>query len=681
MRSLNARVSAEYGKSTDEGNGTDEGYLFLSGARETLEAGEAGEQPIQFLHERTTEKGLQQWNTLPGQMCSSTRAEIAAVGAALMKPVPIHIGIDNKGALSNATKLINIAQEWEKRFHGNPTWSPPRYPIGKAWGLLPDGDMLQTVWRGIQTRGPASQRLSKVKGHATVEDVANGIATSEDRTGNNESDACATLGIREATPGAIRRIICWLTKRHTLYGLWMNKTDRMIVAVLKAEKEQREVRTKAEKLLLGVDGVNTAMINCTINVDPSSTEEVGLLEGILPFLPNSFADTFTNSLAADVHAFIAKMKWKKWSPGTRRCGATWIEMLAAFDVQGHRSQNSIQRSDDKAHQRFLQRSSKAKRVGGQSTPAPPTHAACSRPSLALELQSFKAAFRKVVKHFVPTVHHYLFQQSVIQSDKRLREFGIGVHSPSINGIVDTDCFSEGNVLVELALLRQRKATAAKRLKGMLQLNATNNAIKEEHGHKHPLEAIKATITQLDLNGPSRWNRKIRRNTNFDGEPLEAQQPATSRNLTCIACLGQIDAKHMKLEVKDGHRVLQCHHCPWRGRATLLDCECGNKWFQCVIHRIDPTTHRSRRPPTSLKAKTNTLDEVKFSDRKAPLVRNNDLSEAIHRAKRPKKNLHKHAQEVSRPSQAHVKFITDEWNKRKLVRKERDDAKLESCKVR
>ena len=101
----------------------------------------------------------------------------------------------------------------------------------------------------------------------------------------------------------------------------------------------------------------------------------------------------------------------------------------------------------------------------------------------------------------------------------------------------------------------------------------------------------------------------------------------------------------------------------------------------MIHRIDPTTHSSRRPPTNLKAKTNTLDEVKFSDRKAPLVRNNDLSEAIHRAKRPKKNLHKHAQEVSRPSQAHVKFITDEWNKRKLVRKEREDAKLESCKVR
>ena len=70
---------------------------------EPSEAGEAGEQPIQFLHERTTEKGLQQWTTLPGQMCSSTRAEIAAVGAALMKPVPIHIGIDNKGALSNAT--------------------------------------------------------------------------------------------------------------------------------------------------------------------------------------------------------------------------------------------------------------------------------------------------------------------------------------------------------------------------------------------------------------------------------------------------------------------------------------------------------------------------------------------------------------------------------------------------
>ena len=43
---------------------------------------------------------------LPGQMCSSTRAEIAAAVGALTDNGPVHIGIDNNGALINTTNLI-----------------------------------------------------------------------------------------------------------------------------------------------------------------------------------------------------------------------------------------------------------------------------------------------------------------------------------------------------------------------------------------------------------------------------------------------------------------------------------------------------------------------------------------------------------------------------------------------
>ena len=99
--------------------------------------------------------------------------------------------------------------------------------------------MLEVIWKAIHIMGVAAQRLSKVKGNATFEDVEHGRATSEDRTGNNESDICATMGIREATPGPMRRIVCWLLRRQTLYGQWLQKVDKMIVEVLKAEKTTR----------------------------------------------------------------------------------------------------------------------------------------------------------------------------------------------------------------------------------------------------------------------------------------------------------------------------------------------------------------------------------------------------------------------------------------------------------
>ena len=84
---------------------------------------------------------------MPGQMCSSTRAEIAAVIGALTDEDAVHIGIDNQGALTDATRLITTTAPWDKSWEGNPGWRPPKHPLGKAWGMLPDGDMLKTVWQ------------------------------------------------------------------------------------------------------------------------------------------------------------------------------------------------------------------------------------------------------------------------------------------------------------------------------------------------------------------------------------------------------------------------------------------------------------------------------------------------------------------------------------------------------
>ena len=56
--------------------------------------------------------------------------------------------------------------------------------------------MLQAAWIGINQRGTHAQRLKKVKGHATFEDVEEGRSTTEDRLGNDKSDTCATGTLR-----------------------------------------------------------------------------------------------------------------------------------------------------------------------------------------------------------------------------------------------------------------------------------------------------------------------------------------------------------------------------------------------------------------------------------------------------------------------------------------------------
>ena len=105
----------------------------------------------------------------------------------LAAPIPCHVGIDNLNTVRFATCLIQNIDYL------------PRMPFG----LIPNGDVLQVFqehWRAKLTR---SVLVSKVKGHATPEDVLEGRATARDKKGNDMSDRYATRGIKVHSSEAI----------------------------------------------------------------------------------------------------------------------------------------------------------------------------------------------------------------------------------------------------------------------------------------------------------------------------------------------------------------------------------------------------------------------------------------------------------------------------------------------
>ena len=89
-------------------------------------------------------------------------------------------------------------------------------------------------------------------------------------------------------------------------------------------------------------------------------------------------------------------------PDVKKSGTTWIELLVNVDLQGSRSAKSFQKKDNQAHQRFLERNKNVEEGLGSDAQTPLSHEAGSKPSLALELATFKTAFRKVVREYVPT---------------------------------------------------------------------------------------------------------------------------------------------------------------------------------------------------------------------------------------------------------------------------------------
>ena len=197
----------------------------------------------------------------------------------------------------------------------------------------------------------------------------------------------------------------------------------------------------------------------------------------IPKRENTIHQQKARSLAEDFHRFIGQPTWLTWPPDAAKSGTTWFELLARFDTRGHRSVTSTQSKDDDAQHRFMLRSSRAKRSRDPAALAFLARAACSRPSLALKMRTFKATFKRVIRHYLLEKAHALFQAPASQADKRLRNLGINTHMASVSGVIDTSEDLLRNQPIEQAILRQRTATSAKKLKAMPETNARNNVPK------------------------------------------------------------------------------------------------------------------------------------------------------------------------------------------------------------
>lgn len=106
----------------------------------------------QYAHQDVTEKGIGLWGKMAGQRNSSTRMEIAGSIIAMSRATPLRIAADSKSMIDKAMRLKRKAVEWNAELTA--AWWPRRNPMGKPWGLQPDGDLWKLVWEGLLTRGP-----------------------------------------------------------------------------------------------------------------------------------------------------------------------------------------------------------------------------------------------------------------------------------------------------------------------------------------------------------------------------------------------------------------------------------------------------------------------------------------------------------------------------------------------
>ena len=123
--------------------------------------------------------------SVPGPLQTVQRAELWGVILALQSSQAVHVGVDNLGVVRHVGRLLDGL--------------PPSIPLE----LVTDGDLLVLIRRMIDLRGSDTVRITKVKGHADEDMVADGRVRMVDRLGNNAADEAADFGRRRVRPAVI----------------------------------------------------------------------------------------------------------------------------------------------------------------------------------------------------------------------------------------------------------------------------------------------------------------------------------------------------------------------------------------------------------------------------------------------------------------------------------------------
>ena len=160
---------------------------------------------------------------IPGVFCSSTRAELAGIISALVKPCPIHIALDNR-AVADRIKLMLNGDCHAKR----------------SWKLQPDGDLWAIVDTLTQQRGEYAKRISWTKGHASWQWIAS-QSNHATTIANGQADHAASRGTDAVGKSDDAAVLDFHATKRTAYENLVVRIQRHAAALIHYDEVQREL--------------------------------------------------------------------------------------------------------------------------------------------------------------------------------------------------------------------------------------------------------------------------------------------------------------------------------------------------------------------------------------------------------------------------------------------------------
>ena len=258
----------------------------------------------------------------------------------------------------------------------------------------------------------------------------------------------------------------------------------MIIAMLKAEKEERETRKKTNDVISGYGNGKFIKADGKIKGQQTFTKQSCRIDVQKPVRGKHKLEKY-QSMYEDVNAFIAAQAWREPDEQTVASGSTWIEMFTLFDMDGYRRTSSRHRKNEQAAKRTEERTAKDKHEQGKKDQRRRRRKenAESRPSMGEELNHFKRIFKHVVRQDIGMDKAEIFKADYKQHFKRLRNLGIIGHQAAISGNLEMDPITTEEV--EKAIYQQKAGCTAKDLKAYKEhqakehIAATRFSLKEQ----------------------------------------------------------------------------------------------------------------------------------------------------------------------------------------------------------
>ena len=94
---------------------------------------------------------------------------------------PVHIGSDSQAFIDKASDILHKLRIGK--------------PVKYNWKTTSDGDLWEHFTKAAIAKGPKSIRLTKVKGHVSIQQVIDKVFRACDEKGNDKADAAADLAV------------------------------------------------------------------------------------------------------------------------------------------------------------------------------------------------------------------------------------------------------------------------------------------------------------------------------------------------------------------------------------------------------------------------------------------------------------------------------------------------------